>query len=471
MEKTFKEFKEDFYNNFDNAEIFDCGDFNTIKIVLDGLKVNYTQYKRKPDFFFESWRLFRLLFLIKKFFIWNKKYKQQRTVLENKILRFQNKKYLIFSDNKLVNENNGKKSSLYFSRIIDDLLPVNSIFVGYSTESENLNTPFDVSNLEIVAASLYAEFNESELLLRNDLIKNYKYLKILKIFSEAELRNIKIAYVNFFKQYRIWNYFFKKLNLKSIIITAHYHKEGLVYAAKRNNIKVVELQHGLIANEDIFYVFPKKIENVIAKALFANFIFVYGKAWGDVLLNGSEYKPEQIKILGYYHAQVKYIFDSEFEKAIKNKKVALLTTQTFMEELFIDWIKKIANSIPDNFILIIKTHPNEDKKKYLLEIKEFKNVMLVDINLDALLSISDFNISCYSTTIFDAMRFNVKSFALNFISCIDYVNALVEKNLVVKLEPNQNVFDCLNLLDNIKIEQEEYYSDYNFKILKEILEN
>ena len=58
------------------------------------------------------------------------------------------RKYLIFSDNKLVNENNGKKGSLYFSRIIDDLLPVNSIFVGYSTESENLNTPFDVSNLE-----------------------------------------------------------------------------------------------------------------------------------------------------------------------------------------------------------------------------------------------------------------------------------------------------------------------------------
>jgi hypothetical protein len=56
----------------------------------------------------------------------------------------------------------------------------------------------------------------------------------------------------------------------------HYHNEGKALAFKRKDIKTIELQHGLIAATDVFYVFPPQTKSIINKALFADEIWVYG---------------------------------------------------------------------------------------------------------------------------------------------------------------------------------------------------
>jgi hypothetical protein len=253
----------------------------------------------------------------------------------------------------------------------------------------------------------------------------------------------------------------------------HYHKEGLIYAAKKHDIKVVELQHGLIAEEDIFYILPQKVKSIVHKSLFADCILTYGNAWKNRLMKGVEYSEEQIKTIGYYHYQSSEVTKAEnkIEEMIGNKKVALFSTQTFMENTFIDYIKSIQNNIPKDYVVIIKPHPGEKIVLYQQAFAADKNVLVVNCNLDFILSKSVFNITCYSTTVFDAMRHNLKSFAINFDRCQDYVQGFVNENLVVKVEPNENVFDKIELLNTLQINALDWYSPYSEQVLFEAIKN
>ncbi len=41
MSETFSEFKTQFYKKVNDLSILDCGEINLLKVILDGLKVNY----------------------------------------------------------------------------------------------------------------------------------------------------------------------------------------------------------------------------------------------------------------------------------------------------------------------------------------------------------------------------------------------------------------------------------------------
>ncbi|MGL4599152.1 MAG: hypothetical protein ACRCYO_16650, partial [Bacteroidia bacterium] len=58
--KTFTEFKSDFYSRFSDPTVFDCGDMNLLKVVLDGLKVRYAERGPVNTRMFGSKLVFRL---------------------------------------------------------------------------------------------------------------------------------------------------------------------------------------------------------------------------------------------------------------------------------------------------------------------------------------------------------------------------------------------------------------------------
>lgn len=61
----FETFKKDFYSRVDDFSVFDFGKYNALKIVLDGLKVNYVErYKSKALIFYPIWIL-RIIFFLK----------------------------------------------------------------------------------------------------------------------------------------------------------------------------------------------------------------------------------------------------------------------------------------------------------------------------------------------------------------------------------------------------------------------
>jgi hypothetical protein len=335
----------------------------------------------------------------------------------------------------------------------------------------NQKIPFDFLKNELIVAQLFNEYSAKDKQLHSALKKNYELLKSLHIFSKSELKVIRTGFELFFQQYRAWSYLFDNTNLQAAIVTVHYHKEGLIYAAKKRNIKIIELQHGLIAEEDIFYLLPEKVKSVVPKALFADYILTYGKAWRERLLKGVEYSESQIKVLGYYHYNTNNYTEQEqkIEEISKQKKIAVLTTQTYMESTFIDYVKLIKHKIPNNYVLVIKPHPAENKLLYKQAFENETNILLYTGALDFLLSKATFNVTCYSTTVFDAMRFGIKSFAINFDKYSDYVLGLSNDNLVAVVEPNQSFFECVGNLHLISNNLDDWYSNYDVNVLKKLV--
>ena len=66
MQQTFTDFKNNFYNKVEDITLFDCGDINLLKVVLDGLKVKYTSKGKVNSYLFYPLWLYNLYCFIKR---------------------------------------------------------------------------------------------------------------------------------------------------------------------------------------------------------------------------------------------------------------------------------------------------------------------------------------------------------------------------------------------------------------------
>ena len=162
----------------------------------------------------------------------------------------------------------------------------------------------------------------------------------------------------------------------------HYHKEGLIYAAKKLNIKLIEFQHGLIAKSDIFYNFPNEICNIKNDCLFPDEFRAYGNYWIGVLNEGNFLNQEKIKLVDYYlyyRAKLNTNEANHFHSFVNNKKIILVTTQTFLSSNFINYIDELIQILDDDYCIIIKPHPKENINEY----NKYNNVKYISFrNLD-----------------------------------------------------------------------------------------
>ena len=136
--------------------------------------------------------------------------------------------------------------------------------------------------------------------IRIDINKVFKRIKNESSFCEVDLINIKCAFQKFYNEAVFWLNILEHLNPKNILMICHYHKEGLIFAAKRLNIKIIEYQHGLISKSDVFYNFPDQIKRIKKDCLFADEIMVYGYHWKKIVLEGNSYNLDQIKLTTYF---------------------------------------------------------------------------------------------------------------------------------------------------------------------------
>ena len=463
---NFKIFKNNFYDKFDDASIFDCDDFNLIKVVLDGLKVNYAIDSAVPDWMWNSELGFR-----KNYYLRMLKCRTKFAVNKNKfwkkIGKQKHKKYWFGFIVAPTIDENGNSINAYSNNITKHF-KANDV-----CNISNNNTTFEVdfTVAEVDETKYYSQLSKADIALWQK-IKNTITLVFKNIsFTEVETQSIKIAASSFFMQYKMWNSIFKIAKPVTFLLDQHYHREGLLLACKYNKIKTIELQHGLIAKEDIFYCLPNKIKRVANKALFADNIMLYGNYWRNTLLSGFEYTQNNAFILGYYPYTKTDSSTTEtlFFGKLKSKKIILVSSQTYLEEYFIEYIKLLNEKCSNDYKIVLKPHPNENLELYEKQLVNCTNVEITNLNIDILLMKCEFQITCYSTTIFDAFRHNKKSFSINIPACSDYVEALIKANFSIKLNLNETPFDKLHLLNTIEINAKEFYSDFNFEELNKIL--
>ncbi|MBL7936886.1 MAG: hypothetical protein JNM51_13860 [Bacteroidia bacterium] len=455
MKQTFTDFKKDFYSRVDDLSLFDCDEINLLKVVLDGLKVNYVNRGKVNAFLFLPTPVYKL-FLIAK----NKSSNQKQI----RAIKKEATK-IIIDNGRFLKDENGKIKSLYFDNIKSLFKVSDYLYI----KENNTELIADFSLMEIISYYTYEQPSDEEERLRKQIIETFKKIRDASIFSSSELGNIKFAFHKFFQEYKVWSRFLKEYPyLKQSLFTCHYHREGQILAFKRRGVKCVEFQHGLIAEQDVFYMFPKQVAPIKSKCLFADQIMVYGKYWKDQLLEGVEYSEDQINVIGYYHADMNMTFPEEIahlKSSVQNKRFILITTQTFLHKHFVKFAIELSEYAAKNessFVIVLKSHPAEDVSIYQNALNSYSNIKVISSPLPVLLSHAFSHISIYSTTLFDALRFKVSNFVFKIPECEDYVNNILRAEVATELKSFSELFASN---DNKSIDPTYFYENFHSNLI------
>ncbi|NNE56074.1 MAG: hypothetical protein HKN32_08645 [Flavobacteriales bacterium] len=266
-------------------------------------------------------------------------------------------------------------------------------------------------------------------------------------YSETEKRYVQSAFHIFLEEFLVYNALFSSQKSKVCLFFPHYHREGMIAAGKLNGIKMVELQHGLIAENDLYYAYPEAIRSVSDKALFADKILVMGDYWKDVLLRGSEYSESQIFCVG------DYMLTSGSDSVSKKKDQIFIGAQKNMASEYVAYTKQLLSIVETkypNWTVVLKTHPLEKELDKYREIKHRQFTLKGNnASLTKLLDESRIQISIYSTTFFDALGKKVVNFSLQDYSAFsDYAEDMVKENVAYPLAFQEDPIEKLNFVEN-----------------------
>lgn len=464
MNQTFSSFKERFYGRNKDLTLFDCMEFNLLKVVLDGLFVDYASKSKLFVYFHYPVFLVRIIFFLKRI-----QYKSNIKKIKQELSFINDKKIILRGTYKL---EQGVKSSRVFNNITKELSSDSYCFIN-DVRLKDTNSKADLDLAYLYNDVVYQSLSKEEVTLLKELQNTYSKIEKESKFDKLELINIRFAIQKFFLDYLKWSRILKESKAKYFIFRCHYHFEGMLLALKRKGIKTIELQHGLIAEEDIFYVMPKVVAIVAERALFADEIWVYGEAWKNTLLKGGEYPVGKIKFFGYY-VDDKIVVNESLLNILnvkKGRKVILVTTQTGLHEKFIEyinWLKVDMNNkgLWMSYLIVIKAHQNEEKGIYN-ELLEQDNVCLYEGNIDSIFNESDIMLSVYSTTIIEALRFKINCYSLFVERYSDYIDSFVKKGYSRKLFINDNIIE-MNNRSSYRVDPESLFAPINIELIKSL---
>ena len=460
-DESYTEFKKRFYSRIGDGTMFDCDGINLINIVLDGLKVNYVKrgrYKNRLHASPASDALFRFL-------------KKLRG--KNKMKEIAPGKVFVGLSARHIKNEKDQPVSVFFEQIFREEGRSNFLFVseGNQPQAEKIGADFAFEN--VLGAYAFAGLDARMKKRRKAFREWFKAVSQKNIFSAVELENIGYALDKFFNETNAWNHFLGITKPKRIVLSSHYHHEGIIDAARVRKIEVIELQHALISPEDIFFIYPAQVSKIVSRALFPDRVFVFGEFWKKRLQLGAESACEKIETGGYYLYQ-NALPGKNADKVlsfIAGRKVALVTTQYSQHEHYIEFAEGLAKKLKSSWCIIVKPHPVEDLDLYA-PLRNFPNVLVTDTNLEYLLTLSAIQVSIFSTSLFDGLRFNVCNYSLDLPQFSDYVSTMVSSGIAYRLKPGENPVDHFESLDrtNSAKDNSAYFAPYNKALFKSLLD-
>jgi multimeric flavodoxin WrbA len=316
----------------------------------------------------------------------------------------------------------------------------------------------------------YPDSEERKLL--KEIIGSLKNAKQLKQFTPYEMKQLSSAMHIFFEEFRFYYHLFKGQKTKTLLFICHYHSEGLIAALKILGIKCIEVQHGLIATNDLYYVYHEQFSSAIGKALFPDKILTYGPYWKRILGMGCEFRTSQILVAGDYLYRLK---ESKIEKPEK-ENIVLVCAQKTLHTDYVNYGKKLAEHLKKHpeWRAILKLHPLEKNKQAYEELRQYGiEIVDVEVPLDILLAQCKIQISIYSTTFYDALGFDMVNFSLqDFGSMSDYASDMIQEGVAAPIMANEDPIDkYLHTLNSgqMLLAREEVYAPFNPELIHTLI--
>jgi hypothetical protein len=378
------------------------------------------------------------------------------------------KEYVILDPGRVVPGCDNQWHSIYFDKIAG-IIGEEKLTIINQREGTHNKADYILKGL----LGILPPIDQKEKGLLKEINESLHFAKNSKQFSTAELNQIRSAMHIFFEEFRAYYNLLKNQPTKKILFICHYHNEGLIAAARLLEIESIELQHGLIASNDLYYVYHEQFTSVIGKSFFPEKILVYGPYWKRILENGCEYHSHQIFVAG------DYLYRPKLQESISVEKenLILVCAQKNMHDDYTGYVKELMGQMSDysDWTVIVKLHPLEKNKGAYYELKEL-GVEIRDIEtpLDTLLAKAKIQISIYSTTFYDALGFDVCNFSLQeYGSMSDYAADMISESVALPLFIHENPIEKFLSMKQSSISlapREEVYSLFDKKAVAMAIE-
>jgi hypothetical protein len=397
--------------------------FSFLKIFQHGLYFHFTKQKHKILF-----NYLRFPVAFQQLVYW---LKSKRRAQNNK--KHTLKEYVILDPGRVILGDDQQWHSIYFDRIAS-LIGSEKVTVISQREETKNKADFTLKDL----TSHLPALDSTELNLLREVNLSLQTAIRSKQFSTSELSQIRSAMHIFFEEFRGYYHVLKNQPTKKLLFICHYHNEGLIAATKCLGIECIEFQHGLIASNDLYYVYHEQFAPVIGKSFFPEKILVYGPYWKRILENGCEYHSHQIHVAGDYL----YRLPENTIESIEKENLVLVCAQKNMHNDYTSYLRVLMKHVADNteWKVIVKLHPLEKNKDAYYALADL-GVEIRDIEtpLDVLLKRCKIHISIYSTTFYDALGYDVCNFSLQqYGSMSDYAADMIAESVALPLFEHEN---------------------------------
>ncbi len=296
-------------------------------------------------------------------------------------------------------------------------------------------------------------------LLQFFLLKFSKKPKIqnfeaLESYLDKDLGKIKKIVRRICAGERIYDFLIRKYKPEAIFVVCYYSHFELIRAAKRNNVPIIELQHGLVSKGHRAYYFSKDY----GKEYLPDYFLSYGPYSSTIATEGNLVKPDEVLNYGYSFleevSKKLTISDELGELKKKFTKVICITGQLPMTDMP---LLKIIDEVCDAFLDVCFIFKPRflDGPRHFMEKTNF--IELGHINTYELLKYCDYHITVYSTCAMESLALgtpnisiDVKGYYTQFLKSMLHGN---HYNYVV--DSAEGLKKTLQMLENKNFREEE----------------
>jgi hypothetical protein len=257
----------------------------------------------------------------------------------------------------------------------------------------------------------------------------YQLSDRFKVSLEVDIWLTKVANLvfDFELKTKYFNYILKRIKPRLILEVVHYHPDTMLlnHLAKLRNIPTIELQHGTIDKTTAPYFLP---DNSMSSYL-PDELWVFGQFWKDVTPFPLE--DDQIKVVGFPYIERTFQNLMDSQANVEKTIILFLSQWTIGDEL-----SKLAAALSyrldsQKFEIIYKLHPAEFSnwtQTYPdLLTHDIKVVDDRDHDLYYYFSRADVQIGVYSTSIYEGLRFGLRTYIYKIFGYEQMVDLVTAK--------------------------------------------
>ncbi len=229
---------------------------------------------------------------------------------------------------------------------------------------------------------------------------------------------------------KIFYLIFKIYKIKILFITCYYGKEGIIKAAKKLKIKVIEIQHGVIGNNHPAYNSLIKLD----KNCIPDKLLTFSKEGAN-----KEFIIKDIFPIGSFYLEYinsHFVPDEELLRLLNKYKFSFsVSLQITCENELIEFILVLASKYVDYIFILI---PRFYTKKYDSFILPSNVIFYPKLDFYQITKHCNFHISAYSTTSLEApslgkpnILFNINGYAKKYYGFMEQMKhtIIIENDL------------------------------------------